>query len=245
MLVAADELTTRMMNELCSIKQPETALLPHVKNIQLALGKNSSTEVKTALKRMCLEMYQAERMPPNGNKNLAYQGVNEHVKKLQDAADRALSQWRDRAGKSELTKTILSVWNALRSLVQSPKIMRVKQLSDFSKLLASYQACKSPYEVEIPGQYTGDRLPNTKHHVKFSTFNPDIKIIRSKQKPIMFSCVGNNGRNYDYIMKAGEDLRQDERIQMLFGIMNNIFDEDQICRERQLNIKTYRVFTTN
>jgi len=226
-----------MMNELCCVKQPETALVPHIKELSRALTL-SPLELKSALKRMCLELYQAERMPPGGNRNPAYEALNLYVEKIQDATDRVLRN----AAEGEALRTILhSVMDVLRNFVRTEKVLKMKRLSDFSEWLASFQACKSTIEVEIPGQYTGDRLPNMNHHVKFSTFNPDVRILMSKQKPILFSCVGNNGRNYDYIMKAGEDLRQDERIQLLFGIMNNIFDEDQLCRERQLNIKTYRV----
>lgn len=230
-----------MMNELCCIKQPETALVPYLKELHRALTKRSSAELKTAFKSMCLELYQAERMPAKGNKNPAYAVINQHVQKIQDATDKVLETAM--MDFDDLIYALSSIMEDLKTRINFPAaLMKMKRMSDFSKWLASYQACKNTSEVEIPGQYTGDRLPNVKHHVKFSTFNPDVRILLSKQKPILFSCVGNNGRNYDYIMKAGEDLRQDERIQLLFGVMNNILDEDQLCRERQLNIKTYRVF---
>jgi phosphatidylinositol kinase/protein kinase (PI-3 family) len=230
-----------MMNELCCIKQPETALVPHLKELSRALNNSSPSQLKTAFKRMCLDLYQAEQMPAGGNASLAYASVNRHVERIKNATEKILRT--NMSQKSDLTEVLQSVMDSLKNWIQQlANIKKMKRLSNFSMWLASFQACKSTSEVEIPGQYTGDRLPNVKHHVKFSTFDPDVRVLVSKQKPICFSCVGNNGRNYEYIMKAGEDLRQDERIQLLFGIMNNIFDEDQICKERQLNIKTYRVF---
>ena len=34
---------------------------------------------------------------------------------------------------------------------------------------------------------------------------------------------GDNGKNYDYIVKYGEDVRQDERIQQIFSISSRMF----------------------
>jgi DNA-dependent protein kinase catalytic subunit len=43
------------------------------------------------------------------------------------------------------------------------------------------------------------------------------------------------------LIKGGEDLRLDQRVQQLFGIMNRIFSEDPVCENRNLNLKTFKV----
>lgn len=43
------------------------------------------------------------------------------------------------------------------------------------------------------------------------------------------------------LVKGGEDLRLDQRVQQLFAIMNTIFKEDPSCENRDLNIKTFKV----
>ena len=35
-------------------------------------------------------------------------------------------------------------------------------------------------------------------------------------------CVGNNGQEYQFLLKGHEDLRQDERVMQLFGLVNSL-----------------------
>lgn len=96
-------------------------------------------------------------------------------------------------------------------------------------------------EIDIPGQYTGDRRPKPQYHKKIVRFEAKANVIISKRKPIKFTMLGNDAKNYTFLMKFGEDLRLDQRIQQLFGIMNKILQDDPKCRERNINIDTYQV----
>ena len=51
--------------------------------------------------------------------------------------------------------------------------------------------------------------------------------------------LGDNGRTYDYIVKYGEDLRQDERIQQVFEICNELLSNSNSRDFRPL--RTYPV----
>lgn len=53
--------------------------------------------------------------------------------------------------------------------------------------------------------------------------------------------VGNDGEKYSFLIKFGEDLRQDQRIGQLLQVMNNTLSENVYCCERQLSIVTYVV----
>jgi DNA-dependent protein kinase catalytic subunit len=44
-----------------------------------------------------------------------------------------------------------------------------------------------------------------------------------------------------FLVKAGEDLRLDQRIEELFGVMNGILMEDPACSQRGLHLTTYKV----
>jgi DNA-dependent protein kinase catalytic subunit len=44
-----------------------------------------------------------------------------------------------------------------------------------------------------------------------------------------------------FLVKGGEDLRLDERIQQAFGIVNGFLARDRVCSARRLRIVTYRV----
>lgn len=59
--------------------------------------------------------------------------------------------------------------------------------------------------------------------------------------PIKITMIGNNGEEYSFLVKFGEDLRQDQRVQQLLKVMNNTLSENVHCCERQLSILTYTV----
>ena len=63
----------------------------------------------------------------------------------------------------------------------------------------------------------------------------------SIRKPKAITILGNDQREYKYLVKGGEDLRLDQRIQQLFDVMNQVFAHDVTCRERKLQLKTYEV----
>ncbi len=35
-------------------------------------------------------------------------------------------------------------------------------------------------------------------------------------------CAGDNGQEYQFLLKGHEDLRQDERVMQLFGLVNSL-----------------------
>ncbi|KAG6961737.1 hypothetical protein JG687_00007536 [Phytophthora cactorum] len=48
-------------------------------------------------------------------------------------------------------------------------------------------------------------------------------------------------KDYTFLVKGGEDLRLDQRIEQLFGVMNQILDADPRCRDQRLSLTTYDV----
>ncbi|XP_053980704.1 DNA-dependent protein kinase catalytic subunit-like [Hylaeus volcanicus] len=96
-------------------------------------------------------------------------------------------------------------------------------------------------DIEIPGQYVGDRKPMPQYHTKIIKFEPNIKVMPSLRKPIRITMVGNDAKEYHFLVKFGEDLRQDQRLQQLFTIMNKTLHIDTACKQRQLFIDTYQV----
>jgi len=66
-------------------------------------------------------------------------------------------------------------------------------------------------------------------------------VLGSKTKPKKITVHGSNEKDYNLLIKGGEDLRLDQRVQQLFAIMNRIFVEDSSCENRDLNLKTFKV----
>lgn len=123
-------------------------------------------------------------------------------------------------------------------------IIRAK-LAHYSNWLHDYDINHfrdSDLRLELPGQYDGNHEPIPDLNVKISYFLPEIMIIQSSlRKPKRLSIFGSDEKIYHLLLKGGEDLRLDERIQQLFGLMNEVFFEDGDCLKRQLSIKTYSV----
>lgn len=68
-----------------------------------------------------------------------------------------------------------------------------------------------------------------------------IKVMNSIRKPKRLIIRGNDEKEHPFLVKGGEDLRQDQRIEQLFDIMNIILSRDAACSQRNLQLKTYQV----
>lgn len=75
----------------------------------------------------------------------------------------------------------------------------------------------------------------------FSYVSWQVKVMTSIRKPKRITIRGNDEREYHYLVKGGEDLRQDQRIEQLFSLMNQAMESDPACKQRNLRIKTYQV----
>ena len=117
------------------------------------------------------------------------------------------------------------------------------KLVQFSKWLDSFDSSDYTTEeqIEIPGQYDGLAKPLSALHVKVSSFDSDLLVMGSLRKPKRLKIRGNDEADHAFLVKGGEDLRLDQRVQQLFSVMNEIFAHDAGCSKRKLNIRTYQV----
>jgi FKBP12-rapamycin complex-associated protein len=66
-------------------------------------------------------------------------------------------------------------------------------------------------------------------------------VITSKQRPRKLSITGDNGKEYMFLLKGHEDLRQDERVMQLFRLVNTLLANDAVTFKRHLSIQRYEV----
>jgi len=91
-------------------------------------------------------------------------------------------------------------------------------------------------ELAVPGTYiVGEPL------VTIASFAPQLTVITSKQRPRKLSIYGSDGAEYVFLLKGHEDLRQDERVMQLFGLINSMLAIDRDTSERELSIARYAV----
>ena len=69
-----------------------------------------------------------------------------------------------------------------------------------------------------------------------------LKVFNTKQHPRKISMIGSDNKEYVFLLKGHEDLRQDERAMQLFNLVNTILANDKSTSNKNLNIITYSVF---
>lgn len=89
--------------------------------------------------------------------------------------------------------------------------------------------------VELPGQYTGDLQPQPETHLRISSCGPKLLVMNSKQKPKRLTIFASNENEYHFLVKGGEDLRLDQRIQQILRALN------ELLGPMELNIRTFGV----
>ncbi|XP_053414339.1 DNA-dependent protein kinase catalytic subunit [Nycticebus coucang] len=133
-----------------------------------------------------------------------------------------------------------NIANALLSRM-GPASRPPGNLQECSPWLSSFQAELLRQELEVPGQYDGRGKPLPEYHARIAGFDERVKVMASLRKPKRIVIRGHDEREYPFLVKGGEDLRQDQRIQQLFQVMNLVLSHDAACSQRDMQLRTYRV----
>ncbi|KAG0339299.1 hypothetical protein BG004_006877 [Podila humilis] len=112
-------------------------------------------------------------------------------------------------------------------------------LKSYSPWLQSFQSSDHSESIEIPGQYTGAVPPVSPATI--IRFDPRVLVMSSIRKPKRISILGSDEKEHLFLVKGGEDLRLDQRIQQLFSLMNDIMAKDPQCSQQNIQIGTYKV----
>ena len=91
-------------------------------------------------------------------------------------------------------------------------------------------------ELGVPGSYRVDGS-----YVKIEKFIPSVQVITSKQRPRKITLRGSDGKDYVFLLKGHEDLRQDERVMQLFGLVNALLERDRQTKKHDLRIQRYAI----
>ena len=115
-----------------------------------------------------------------------------------------------------------------------------KQLPSLTTLQLQYVAPAlvraQNLELAVPGTYAAGEPV-----VPITSFVPTLHVITSKQRPRKLTINGGDGNEYQFLLKGHEDLRQDERVMQLFGLVNTLLVNDVTTAERNLSISRYAV----
>lgn len=78
-------------------------------------------------------------------------------------------------------------------------------------------------------------------HPRANVFPAQVKVMSSIRRPKRVIIRGDDERDHPFLVKGSEDLRQDQRIEQLFAVMNILLDHDAACARRGLQLRTYQV----
>lgn len=157
--------------------------------------------------------------------------IEQYHTELNDAYARLLAFQKTRRGKD-----LVDIWsiyyNLFRSLGNDLQKITTLELSKSSPLLG---ACHN-LSLSIPGTYS----PGTPV-VRLVSVCPIVDVITSKQRPRKVTFQASDGRLYSFLLKGNEDLRQDERVMQLFGLINTLLSHDGSTGKRDISIRRYAV----
>ncbi|CAD2214755.1 FKBP12-rapamycin complex-associated protein [Angomonas deanei] len=156
-----------------------------------------------------------------------------HAKALTEALE-----WVKTYKTSKNMADLQSAWN-LYQVVYKRMDEQIK-LSNTLKL----QLC-SPKLFEARDLSTG--IPDTRSESedgvsKIFSFHDVLAVIPSKQRPKRLGIFTHEGRSQKYLLKGREDLRLDERVMQLFGLVNILMTSDaRSCNKYGFQIQRYSV----
>ena len=91
-------------------------------------------------------------------------------------------------------------------------------------------------DLAVPGTYRSG-----KPVIRIKAFDHVFTVIPSKQRPRKMTLRGNDGVAYVFVLKGHEDIRQDERVMQLFGLVNTLLNNDSESFKRHLSIQQFPV----
>lgn len=138
-----------------------------------------------------------------------------------------------RTGKdAELTQAWDLYYHVFRRIDRQLQSLTTLDLQSVSPELLS---CRD-LELAVPGTYRADAPV-----VTIKSFAHQLTVMTSKQRPRKLTIHGSDGEDYAFLLKGHEDLRQDERVMQLFGLVNTLLENSRKTSEKDLSIQRYSV----
>lgn len=242
-LLKSNSLQSQFLQALSSLTHPTVILKHHVDKLMQELKSplvnwNYTYKVCDTVGRILNDGGQSPvevRMTGNFFRSIQTPSISELFQELQGAV-----KAKDNTSAYQiLIKIKGNIESALET--DSQNIKPNSKLKDFSPWLANFSSSKMNAHIEIPGQYSGDQKPTPERHVMISRFDDAVFVMTSARKPVKLTIIGSDASTQNFLVKFGEDLRQDERVEQLLSLMNGILSTNHLCRQSHLSVVTYKV----
>ena len=87
-----------------------------------------------------------------------------------------------------------------------------------------------------------NEIDNINNIIRIKKLGKTLSLFNTKQHPRKMTMIGTDNKEYMFLLKGHEDLRQDERVMQLFDLVNTIMAKDNDTYNKKLFINTYAVF---
>lgn len=135
-------------------------------------------------------------------------------------------------GKNETTLSMEKLFPGLLEVAGSFELLLPLQ-SSMTVLLPSNHLISEvhrPFPLNLPTIYS---------------FEDQIEVMNSLQKPRKVMIIGNDGNRYPFLCKPKDDLRKDARLMEFDSMINKLLQSQPESRKRKLYVRTYAVLILN
>eukprot|EP00752_Nemacystus_decipiens_P003549 g3275.t1 len=231
--LTADPSGEAFAEALGGLHHPELRFQDAMKRIFKLLGRRD--QARAAYRTMWNDCLDATGGKAGDDKVGSYN--REFAKKWANKMEKAAGRDGDRLDPVKMKKILDDVTKWVHT---RPKQLRMK-LSAFSTWLADFDS--HLHKLEVPGQYGGLSAapPRVSQHTRIVSFDSDLLVMHSLRLPKRLIMHGDDERDHVFLVKGGEDLRVDQRVEQLFEVMNAVIETSASCRRARLSNKTYKV----
>ena len=188
-------------------------------------GKNDSETMINNLRDLHKMM---EKEPETMNEINFYQGFASDLEEAQ-LWTLQYQKTKNQADMNQAWDIYFNAFKRIQSKYQNVQFYELRNVAP--KLLASENL-----QLAVPGTFTCDRRVT-----RIAKFSQVLPVFSSKQHPRKLSLMGDDGREYVFLLKGHEDTRQDERVMQLFGLVNTLLMTDSKTCKKDLSIRRYSV----
>lgn len=225
------------------LTHPEKSLPSELRSFREALVAQDAKGAKERWRRLWRKHVEVEVQEIAGTVHVDF---GQRVKQRMQESSRKLGlQLGAELANGELVANKREAWmKFLQDMQQLPQTKqwanRKAPIEAFSPWLAKFDT-RSAFgsheeQLEVLGQYRGLERPEPRSHASVTRFGPQLLIMASKQMPKRLVILGSDEREHWFLVKGGEDVRLDERVEQLFGIINSMAPD-----AAGLRVRTYSV----
>ena len=141
---------------------------------------------------------------------------------------RRVTEWYQQGKRSEAHVLLNKLWDEIDKHVRKHTDEPQQAMS---KLLSAHNLSVCVFGEDS----TSGAFPTIAH------FHPKLEVIPSQKRPRKIRLTGSNGRVYTFCLKANEDLRLDERVMQLFGLVNCFLGKLKERKSTGMNVTRFPV----